>query len=88
MSTIKQAVATAGNLKALCAALNAFEPSSPGERLEDAVDLCGLPTFGGVAPSDTRDVWSWDADNVLLFNDGYHIEKRNPDAWYDRKNAA
>lgn len=38
---------------------------------EDSVMECGkwrsdLPTFGGEAPSDTRGIWSWDAQNLLI----------------------
>ena len=85
----KQQVAEAKNLSALRDALNNFTPSNEHQRLEDVVDLCGLPTFGGADPVDTAEVWSWDAENVLL-HDGniYVIERRDPDAWYDRKTSA
>lgn len=32
------------------------------------LDLTSLPTFGGVAPSDTTGVWSWDSDSLLVGN--------------------
>ena len=75
------------NLTELRNLLNNFTPPD-GQRAEDVIDLCDLPTFGGVTPSDTIELWSWDAENVLLYHNGeYYIEKRDPDAWYDRNNA-
>lgn len=32
----------------------------------DAIDWTSLPTFGGTEPADTREVWSWDADRLLV----------------------
>jgi hypothetical protein len=29
------------------------------------VDLAGLPTFGGVEPTDTLGIYSWDATRIL-----------------------
>ena len=29
-------------------------------------DLSSLPTFGGDEPSDTNEVWSWDAERLLV----------------------
>lgn len=31
-----------------------------------AVDWGSLPTYGGVAPSDAREVWSWNEDSVIV----------------------
>ena len=31
-----------------------------------ATNLDGLPTFGGSAPEDTTEVWSWDAERLLV----------------------
>jgi hypothetical protein len=85
MNATQQTVSAAQNLQGLCNVLNDFE-SDDGEILDNVVDLPGLPTFGGVDPSDTRDVWSWDADSVLLWDGRYYIARRDPDAWYDRRN--
>lgn len=56
-------------LRALCDAMNSFVPSHDNERLEDVVDLCNLPTYGGEAPADTTNIWSWDADSILVYCD-------------------
>ena len=48
------------------------------ERLEDVVDLTDLPTFGGDAPDNTVDIWSWDADRLLIIG-GYGFEFRDRD---------
>lgn len=64
------------NLRDLCDALNAFVPSRDNERLEDVIDLCNLPTFGGDAPADTTGIWSWDADSILVYCDTYRITAR------------
>ena len=86
MNATQQAVNAAKNLQELCEVLNSFE--SDGElTLDNVVDLPSLPTFGGVEPSDTREVWSWDAGNVLLWDGKYYVEPRDPNAWYDRNNA-
>lgn len=60
-------ITTAASLRILCDALNGFVPASKHSRLEDEVDLCNLPTYGGEAPNDTTGIWSWDADSVLVF---------------------
>jgi hypothetical protein len=33
---------------------------------DDYVDPASLPTFGGAPPADTRRVWSWDSEHVLV----------------------
>jgi len=83
MTTTATQVAAAKSLIELRDALNAFEVTDD-RRLEDVVDLPGLPTFGGEDPRRTDGVWSWDADSVLLYDNGrgYYIEQRDPDAWY------
>ena len=66
-------------LQALCDSLNAFVPSHDNERLEDTCDLADLPTYGGEAPADTREIWSWDAQSLLRFSaetGDYYIEPR------------
>lgn len=76
------AVENSQTLQQLCDALNGFEPEFSGQRLEDVVDLCGLPTFGGEAPADTSEIWSWDAWNFLYFDVGtssYYLSSRQED---------
>ncbi len=33
------------------------------------LDMSSLPTFGGEEPSDTAEIWSWDADSYLMTGD-------------------
>lgn len=76
------AVANAQTIQQLCDALNSFEPDFFGQRLEDVVDLCGLPTFGGEAPADTSGIWSWNPWCLLCFDVGtsvYYISSRKED---------
>ncbi|WP_271602771.1 hypothetical protein [Bradyrhizobium sp. CCBAU 45384] len=34
--------------------------------LDDYVSMSALPTFGGEKPNDTNEVWSWDADELMV----------------------
>lgn len=36
------------------------------ERIEDYVDICDLPSYGGADPDDTHEIYSWDADRLLV----------------------
>lgn len=77
--TTTLAVLNAKNLQQLCDALNDFEPEFSRQRLEDVVDLPGLPTFGVEAPADTSGIWSWDAHSFLYFDVGtsvYYISRK------------
>lgn len=45
-------------------------------KLEEAVDLTSLPTFGGKEPSDTMGVWSWDETRLLVGEGKFKIINR------------
>ena len=70
----------AENLLHLCDRLNMTEKlaSDAGVKLTDHVDTSSLPTFGGVEPSDTIEIWSWDSSNLLRFDstDGWYLSRR------------
>ncbi|WP_019592023.1 hypothetical protein [Thioalkalivibrio sp. ALE20] len=68
----EQAILNAPSLDALVEAL-AEHFDNTSERFQDR-SLVELPTFGGAEPEDTRGVWSWD-ENRLLIGEG------NPDEW-------
>ena len=51
---------TITNLTDLLDAINAADGTP------DAFDLSALPTFGGDAPVDTTDIYSWDATHLLV----------------------
>jgi len=40
------------------------------------VDYCNLPTFGGVEPQETKEVFSWDAMRVLVQGSKWMMEDR------------
>jgi hypothetical protein len=47
-----------------------------GCKLEDKIDLTGLPTFGGEQPSDTQGIFSWDEENLLTCESTWKIVSR------------
>jgi hypothetical protein len=66
------AIKYAANLNTLCAALNDAQATAreQGFGLDEAlagtdVDLALLPIFGGLAISNTDDIWSWDATHLI-----------------------
>jgi hypothetical protein len=34
--------------------------------LDDYVSMSALPIFGGQVPSDTNEIWSWDAEELMV----------------------
>ena len=78
------AVTNATDLRALCTALRALpRADAAGNEIDhDAIglDLTSLPTFGAGAPSDTSNVWSWDATHLLRYDltgsRGWHLVER------------
>ena len=68
-----QTTTTARNLAQLCIALNATPEGAD-------IALTDLPTFGGIPPLDTSNVWSWDATRQirqdLTGSRGFYIEDR------------
>jgi hypothetical protein len=87
--TPQERVNKATSLRDLCDTLKEIEVECQAldTRLEDVVDICALPTFGGEDPVDTSGVWSWDEDEVLFADSGWYCTKRDPDAWYSRRSA-
>ena len=74
------------DLSTLCHALNRFdelcerhEPDmldSQNEYRWRRVDLCALSTFGGDEPSDTMNIFSWDADSLMWGDGHWYVEPR------------
>ena len=73
------AIGAAGDLDTLCGALNAATEALPeGDKLEEYVDICGLPTYGGSEPVDTTNIWSWDDTREMDYDCGeYRIGPRD-----------
>ena len=71
--TYQERINATTNLDELCDELNAIESeiaaSNTGDltdsNIGEHIDCAGLPTFGGVEPSDTLGIWSWDETRVL-----------------------
>jgi hypothetical protein len=81
-------IRNASNLRELRDAINEFRQlSDEGADVENAlkvrgVDMCALPLFGGPEPSDTTNIWSWDADSLLIADtdgDMKIVERRDTD---------
>jgi len=66
MNTLNQQIENAKNLDELLDTLNGYE--SDDKKLDEAIDLCSLPTFGK-EPQDTMEIFSWDDDRVLIQNE-------------------
>lgn len=60
-----EAINAATTLDELREAITA-EYNAISEEERHALDLTGLPTYGGEAPADTMYVWSWDAGRLLV----------------------
>ena len=77
-SITRNAISDASSLSDLAAALRATR-NLPADD-QDNVNWTSLPTFGGTEPDDTREVWSWDADNLLVGTcaDDLKIVPRDP----------
>ncbi len=57
-------IAAATSLNTLMQALRDTRKLS--DEYQDAIDWTGLPVFGGDEPDSTAEVWSWDADSLLV----------------------
>ena len=85
----QERVHNAKTLKDLAEVLNAIhEEAKSGRydignteiRIDDLVDFTTLPTFGGLEPDSTYEIFSWDETRLLL-NDGneWVVKSRNPE---------
>jgi hypothetical protein len=66
---------SAANLDSLLEAMRADSPDLP------AWD--SLPTFGGEAPADTQEVWSWDAARLIVGSCSADVSIVTRDDWAD-----
>lgn len=57
-------IAAAASLNALMQALRDTRQLSDED--QDSINWTDLQTFGGDEPDNTAEVWSWDADSLLL----------------------
>jgi len=69
ITTKQQQVNEASTLAGLASLLHTIQTEIDGEcNIENVVDLCSLPTFGGAGVKNTDEVWSWDECAVLVAN--------------------
>lgn len=67
MKTEQGKINSANTLAELCDNLNKISDDiKGGSDIDQVVDICNLPTFGGVDPLNTKEVWSWDEKHVLV----------------------
>lgn len=59
---IQEKVNACTTLQQLLDVLNGIEDDED----DYGVDMAGLPTFGGTEPPDTREIWSWDENNLIV----------------------
>ena len=61
-------ITAAADLDALLAAIREIgdECRETETDQESVYDATNLPTFGGIEPADTCNVWSWDAGRLLV----------------------
>lgn len=64
VESIRAAIRNARHLGDLVEALRSTRVLSDEDQAR--IDWTELPTFGGAEPSDTRGVWSWDDESLLV----------------------
>lgn len=67
-------VSRIGSLEDLCYLLNRVRLFNRIGR--SYFDLSDLPTFGGEEPRNTLSVFSWDENNILVYDDEWKIQPR------------
>lgn len=76
MNSFQDKVLSAKSLNCLLDCLNGYDEEQEGLSLNDAVDLSSLPTFGENPIEDTSEVYSWDDEHIMVFNNRWELEKR------------
>jgi len=67
MTTEQEKINATTTLNQLCDTLNEISDEvRENVGIDQVVDTCNLPTFGGVDPQNTSEVWSWDEKRVLV----------------------
>ena len=64
LTEARNLIDNAPTLQDLYASLVAIEEDADEDVRAD-IDYSALPTFGGEAPEDTQDIWSWDEEQIL-----------------------
>jgi len=66
------------DLLAVIRAYQAYSDSTDAD-MEGLIDITSLPTFGGSEPTDTLGVFSWDDARVLIYDNAWTIQDREPE---------
>jgi hypothetical protein len=76
-NTIQTAIESATDLDQLFAAVESYQDENT--RIDETVDLCGLPVYGGDEPVSTIGIWSWDSGRMIVsdYNGNFVIESRD-----------
>ncbi|HIE5799271.1 TPA: hypothetical protein ACXN24_003942, partial [Proteus mirabilis] len=83
LDVLVNAVNNAKSLTALCNSLNELADyirNSDDEyiqKIEDVIKTDDLKTFGNNEPFDTSEIYSWDDENYLMYDNEWYIESRN-----------
>jgi hypothetical protein len=78
METYQDLINNSKSLDNLLENLNSIQSElGDEETIDQVVDCASFPTFGGVDPKNTEEVWSWDKDSVLVADGSiWSIESR------------
>lgn len=78
METMKEQIKNTHSLQELADLLNRFSLlHSDLDRQEyKNIDFSNLPLFGGDEPLDTVGIFSWDKDNLMIYEDSWEIISR------------
>jgi hypothetical protein len=83
-------VKLAHSLAALCDAVNgaaAYILKNDLGDLDNHIDVSSLPTFGGEEPRDTTEIWSWDAEDLMIIGPDGKFVLVFREAWNDARAA-
>lgn len=83
LDALVNTINNADSLTSLCDSLNELAEcirNSDDEfiqKIDDVIKTSELKTFSNNAPTDTSDIYSWDDDNYLMYDNDWYIESRN-----------
>ncbi|EOA4363618.1 hypothetical protein ACH2GK_003962, partial [Proteus mirabilis] len=85
LDVLVNAVNNAESLTDLCNSLNELADYIRNsdddyiQKIEDIIKIDDLKTFGNNEPSDTSEIFSWDDDNYLMYDNNWYIVSRSDD---------
>lgn len=85
LDVLVNAVNNAESLTALCNSLNELADYIRNsdddyiQKIEDIIKIDDLKTFGNNEPSDTSEIFSWDDENYLMYDNNWYTVSRSDD---------